>query len=260
MDLDTNTLKKLDGNQVTAFQTYESLLDMARKATAPGKADDRKRIAAFLAAELNATDPAPKEEPPKGKNNEPVKEKPPVPRYSMSARSQIIQLLGIVAGDDEVPALVTASQELTLREPVRGSLDRMRGQAATDALLAALTDVGPEYRVGVVNSLGVRGGKKVVQALQGLTDDVDNEVRLAAWDALARIPDAGSDAIIAAAAKCKCPVARLGANKARVRLAETLARSGDKAAARRIYEDIRRSDTVAPAQKQAAEIGIKALG
>jgi hypothetical protein len=47
--------------------------------------------------------------------------------------------------------------------------------------------------------------------------------------------------------------------KARVRLAETLARSGDKAGARRIYEDLRRSEAAAP-QKKAAEIGIKAMG
>lgn len=267
MDLNEKNLKTLDGDQVVAFQTYEALSGDALKSTAPGKTQDRKKIAAFLAAELNATDPDNSPDPEdkdkgkKGKGKEEKKkEKPRIVRYSFAVRNKVIRLLGIVAGGAEVPALVTAMKELELREAARCALDRVQSKAATDALIAALKDVGPEFRVGVVGSLGDRSGNKVVKALQGLADDVDHEVRLAAFDALAKIPDAGSDAVLAAAAKCKCPVARQGAIKARVRLAETLARSGDKANARRIYEDIRRSDAAGAPQKKAAEIGIKAMG
>ncbi len=259
MDLNVSTLKKLEGDQVTVFQTYQTLADMALKSTAPGKDKDRQELAAFLASELNAMDPAPPDKDDKDKKKDEKKEKPPIQRYSFAIRNQIARVLGMVAGEAEVPALAAAMKELELREAARCALDRVKGNAADEALIKALEDVGPEYRVGVVGSLGDRNGDKVVKALQGLANDLDQEVRVAAFDALAKIPDASSDEVIAAAAKCKCPIARQAAVKARVRLAETLARSGDKSNARRILEDIRRSDANAP-QKKAAEIGIKAMG
>ena len=65
-------------------------------------------------------------------------------------------------------------------------------------------------------------------------------------------------ASLAKATQAPCPGCRARANKARVRLAETLCQAGNKPAARRVYKAIRASNAGA-AQKKAAEIGLKTL-
>ena len=67
-------------------------------------------------------------------------------------------------------------------------------------------------------------------------------------------PLVGDDAPAADCARC-----RARANQARVRLAETLCKTGDKSAAKRIYNAIRRSDADAP-KKKAAELALKVIG
>lgn len=251
MDLKVEMLKSLgDADQAAAYRAYQSL-EMATLAfTAPGKETMRTEMAAFLAGQLNATDPG-------GKDNA-GKDKPPVPRYSMAVRRQIARLLGYVSGPAEVPALAAALKDLQLRESARCALDADPSPAATEALLGALHDVGPVFRVGVVGSLAGRSGEAVVKALQSLLNDEDREVRVAAADALAAIPDASSDAVLVSLSRQECRCTRDAAHKARVRLAETLARAGDKTAARRIYQEIRHGEAGEP-QKQAAERGLAAM-
>ncbi|HOA71877.1 MAG TPA: HEAT repeat domain-containing protein [Phycisphaerae bacterium] len=251
MDPKVEMLKSLgNADPVVAYKAYYSLEMAALAFTAPGRTAVREEMATFLAGELNATDPGGKDA--QGKN------KPPVPRYTIAVRRQIIQLLGYVGGAAEVPALAAALKNLELREAARCALEVNPSAEATDALLAALDDVGPEFRVGVVNALGTRGGEKVVKALQGLVNDEDREVRIAAAYALARIGDAGSDATLVALSKQECRLTRQAAHRARVRLADTLARRGDTVTARKIYQDIRHSEAGEP-QKKAAEIALAAM-
>lgn len=251
MNVKVEMLKSLgDADQAAAYKAYQSLEMAALAFTAPGKEAMQAEMAAFLAEQLNATDPG-------GKDNK-GKDKPPVQRYPMPVRRQIARLLGLVSGAPEVPALAAAMKDFELREAARCALGANPSDQATDALLEALNEVGPTFRAGVVGSLGDRKGEKVVKALQGLINDPDGEVRVAAADALARIPDAGSDKVLVMLTKQECRCTREAAHKARVRLAETLAAAGDKTAARRIYQDIRHSEAGEP-QKKAAEIGLAAL-
>jgi hypothetical protein len=251
MDLKVEMLKSLGhADPVVAYKAYNSLETAALAFTAPGKTAVREEMAGFLAGELNATD--------SGGKDAQGKDKPPVARYTPAVRRQIIRLLAYVGGASEVPALAAALKDLDLREPARCALEANRSDQATDALLAALNEVGPEFRVGVVNALGGRGGEKAAKALQGLVNDEDREVRIAAAGALARIGDAGSDATLVALSKQECRCTRQAAHRARVRLAESLARGGDKITARKIYQDIRHSEAGEP-QKKAAEIGLAAM-
>ncbi|MGL5094161.1 MAG: hypothetical protein ACRDD1_01135, partial [Planctomycetia bacterium] len=48
------------------------------------------------------------------------------------------------------------------------------------------------------------------------------------------------------------------AARARVRLAETLAKAGKKAEAKKVFQSV--AESAGPAQKKAAEIGLKNLG
>lgn len=251
MDSKTEMLKSLgDADQAKAFKAYYALETTALAFTAPDKVAPRREMAAFLAGELNATDP--------GGVDDKGKEKPPVVRYSIAVRRRIARLLGYISGPAEVPALAEAIKDLDLREEARCALDRNPSDEATAALLAALNEIGPRFRVGVVGSLGDRRGEQVVKALQGLANDEDREARIAAAEALAKIPDATSDGVLVTLSKQECRCTRQAAHKARVQLAETLADSGNKAAARKVYESVRHSEAGEP-QKQAAEIGLKGL-
>lgn len=250
MDLNATTLEKLDGDPAVSRQVLAELESMARQATAPGQDARRAEIASFLATELNAVRP--------GGKNDKGEDKPPVQRYSARVRNTIAQLLGIVGGPEQVAALALALLDLDLRESARCALDRIDSSASTSALILSLGASGPRFRAGVVNSLAARGGERVVKVLQSLVSDEDQEVRMAAVDAMAKIPDASSDAVLAGLAEAPCPCTRQAASKARIRLAEKLAQAGDGVAARRIYQAIRNSEADA-AQKKAAELGLAAM-
>lgn len=252
MDAKVEMLKSLGAaDPVAAYRAYQMLEMTALAFTAPGKESPRRDMAAMLAGELNATDPGGKDD--KGKD------KPPVARYSIGVRRQITRLLGCVAGAPEVAALAAAIKVLDLREDARCALHLNPCEEATDALVAALGEIGPRFRVGVVGSLGERRGEKVARALAQLVNDPDLEVRIAAADALAKLPDPAGDETLVLLSKQECRCTRQAAHRARVRLAETLAAGGDKNAARKIYQSIRHSEADEP-QKHAAELALKSLG
>lgn len=252
MDPKIEMLKALGNpDQAAAYRAYQSLEVTALAYTAPGKEPACREMAAFLAGELNAKDP--------GGKDENGKDKPPVLRYSMPVRRQIVRLLTYISGPAEVPALAQAMKDLDLREDARCALDRNGSQEATEALLAAIDEIGPRFRIGVVGSLGGRGGEKTIQALQPLANDEDREIRAALADALAKCAEPAVDATLVLLSKQECRITRQAAHRARLRLAETLAGKGNKAAARKIYQSVLHSEAIEP-QKHAAETALKNLG
>jgi len=244
-------VKQLGKDQETAYKANYALLQMVTRASAPDVVSQARRgeVAGQLAAELNAKT--------KPKKNKKGKEVPPELVHSAVVRSAICRLLAYVGGAGEVPALVEALGDLEVREMARLALDGNRSEEATAALVQAVEAIGPEFRVGAINALGRRKGPNVVAALRKAAEDDDPEAALAAVEALANFADPSVDAVIAKAAGAKCAKARARANKARVRLAETLRKAGNKAAARAIYKAIAASDAD-QVQKRAAETGLKA--
>ena len=244
--------KQLGGDQEAAYRAYKALAEIVTRASAPDNDQERAAAAADLAAELHA-----RGEPKKDKNG---KEKPGDLIHSSRTRAKIARLLSYVAGAGQVPALTELLGVLDVREMARFALDRNASTEATDALIKALDEqVGPDFRVGVVNALSKRTGANVLKALKQATQDEDRPVRIAAVEALSRFPDPGHDVLIAEATQADCRRCQARAHKARVRLAETLGKAAKKSAARRIYNAIRSSDADDP-EKKAAEIGLKAIG
>ena len=234
-----------------AFKGYKQAEDAATRATAPGKESARAELAAALAAELNAKTAPRKDE--KGKTIGPE------PMYKPVVHGKICRLLACVAGAKEVPALVEALGNLSVREPARCALAANASAEATEALIKALEEVGAEFRVGVVNALGKRPGEKVVSVLRkAAAGDEAPEVRIAAVEALANIPEPANAEVVLKATQCKCPVGATRAWKAAVRLAENLRKVGMKSEAAELYRKIEASGP--KAQKAAAGIGLKAKG
>ena len=235
-------------DQGKVYQAKRALAAQSAAAGAPGKDAERAKLAAELAKAEAATKP--KDE----------KDKTPVPVYSANVRGEIARALSEVGGDMEVPALKQALADFDAREMARFALDRMTCQAATDALAeAAVSAVGAEFRVGVVNALGRRSGSGVVDVLKKCASDFDPHVRLAAAEALANHADASGDALLVEAGRQPGHRAALRMSKARLRLAETLVRAGQQDAGKKIYQSFAQSDAGA-AQKMAAQQALTQLG
>ena len=228
----------------TAFKAERELTHIVEHAADPSKAKERDEVAAVLAAGLNAMT--------EYKDGDKTRTRL---THSTGSRRHIARCLSFVGGEKEVGALAKAAEDFNLREMARFALDRNPSAAATMALIGALDHVGTDFRVGVVNALAQCGCDKSANALRSVAVDSDVEVRLAAVEALANFANPAHDEIIASAAGAGAPRAKTRVAKARIRLAETLRKAGDQAAATRIYKTIQRAN-VKPAQKKAAELAL----
>ena len=235
-------------DQVQQYRARRGLTEMTAAAGAPGKEADRAALAASLAKAIAATRP-------RADND-----KTPVAVYSSRVRDELARALAEVGGDMEAPALKQELADFDAREMARFALDRMTCQAATDALAeAAIGAVGAEFRVGAVNALGRRSGSGVIDSLKKCAADAEPHVRLAAAEALANHADASADALLVAAGKQPGPRAALRMSKARLRLAGSLTKAGQKDAAKAIYQSVAQSEAGEP-QKKAARQALAQLG
>ncbi len=237
-------------DQRRAYRARKMLTDLAHLSAEPGKEPLRELIAGELASELNVRGPTKKDD----KGNE----SPGDMVHTAASRVKVAYVLAECGRADAVPALVEAMKDLDVREPARFALDRNRSPEATRALIAILNDVGSRFRVGVIGALGHREGDDVLARLRkAATEDIDAEVRIAAVEVLANFPDPTNDRIIADAAQNGEPAHARRAQRARVRLAETLRNTGKTDAAADVYKGIE-SGNAGEAQKEAARIGLKA--
>ena len=168
-----------------------------------------------------------------------------------------------MGSDAEVPALVQTLSDFDVREMARFALDRIPTAEAAKALAEADDKlVGEEFRVGVTNALGKRRDAVAVEALKKATSDTSSEIRLAAAEGLALQPDASGDTAILEVRKqlgSASPRAAKRMDIARLQLAATLAKAGQKDAARGIYQGLA-SDGADEAQKKAAKSALEHLG
>lgn len=226
------------GNEQEVYKGKLALRRAVAAAGAPGREAERAEVAAKLAAALAD-----------GKT------------YSARARCTIAEQLADVGGDAEVPALEAALGDLEVRGAARWALDRIPTAAATAALVKSANEsIGARYRTGLMNSLGQRTGEGVVEALKRwAAEDPLMEVRLAAAEALANHPDPTSYAVIMKVMEGPLTAQEKGRLwKASLRLAGTVAASGNKQAAGRMFRAIAGGSGPAP-QKKAAQAAAEAL-
>lgn len=225
--------KLADGDQAAAYQAFAALQFACYSTKDPAKQAEKAALAAALAAELTAmVEVQPGDGGKKKKDNE----KPELrPKHSNRVRNLLLQLLALVGTEAEVPALSGFLGDFELREAARMALHTIPGAAASQALAQALDKAaGPEFRIGLVNSLAYRQCGPSLEAIRKALDDADAGVRMAAVDALAKRADPAHDKLLTdavKAGKCGCDAVC----RARVRLAGNLADKGNKAAAKRIF-------------------------
>jgi type 1 glutamine amidotransferase/HEAT repeat protein len=104
----------------------------------------------------------------------------------------ICRKLSVIGTKDSVPTLAAmltekATSPIEPADMARYALERIPGPEASQALLDALEKTTGKAKVGIINSLGARGYRKVVKQLSPLISDSDKQVAEAALSALGKI-------------------------------------------------------------------------
>jgi HEAT repeat protein len=97
------------------------------------------------------------------------------------------RILRVVGTEDSIDALGALLADEELSHIARYALEPMRYPEADKALRDALGKTTGKVKVGIINSLAMRGGTQNISALLALLNDVDSEISNAAAWALGRI-------------------------------------------------------------------------
>jgi HEAT repeat protein len=157
---------------------------------------------------------------------------------SYAAKDFVCRELSVVGTEASVPALASMLTDEKVSDIARYALERIPGAAADDALRQALSKAKDKAKVGIINTLGVRGDKKAVVALAGLVTDTNETVAVAAVAALSRIDDKSATDAIAKAKDKATGTVKAVALDAYLRCADRLAAKGEKDAAGAIYKQL----------------------
>ncbi len=157
---------------------------------------------------------------------------------SYAAKDFVCRELSVAGTEASVPVLASMLTDDKVSDISRYALERIPGPAVDDALRKALSKANGSAKVGIINTLGVRGDKKAIDALAKLTNDVNETVAVAAVAALGRIDDKSATDAVAKVKDKGAGAAKTAATDAYLRCADRLAAKGDKAAAGAIYKKL----------------------
>jgi len=169
----------------------------------------------------------------------------------------ICQALQWAGHDEAVPALGRLLLDPELVEPATMALMAI-GRGAAEQFLAAAAKAKGKCRLNVVQGLAAVGNDRALPVLRGALADREREVRLAAAWGLARLADKQSAAKLLAAAKEAEGWERIQLAKHCLVLAERLAGMGDKAAAKGIYQTLKKNHS-GPGEKHIAAAAQRGL-
>ena len=163
-----------------------------------------------------------------------------------AAKDFVCRQLSVVGTEASVPALASMLTDEQYCDMARYALERIPGAAVDDAFRQALSKAAGKAKIGIVNTLGVRGDKKAVSLLVELINDSNQMMAGAAVAALGRID---APAATEAIAKAKDKVT--GSLRAQVldaysQCAGRLAAKGQKDAAFAIYKQLYAASEPAP--------------
>jgi HEAT repeat protein len=173
----------------------------------------------------------------------------------------LCQELGWVGRREDTAALAKLLTDEELSAPASMALAAIREGAAAE-FRAAWPKAQGAPRRNIMDGLAALAEPESGPLFQEAIDDEDREVRIAAAAGLASLGDADSAEILLKAADGAEGWERIQATKHCLVLAEKLGESGDKDAARHIYEHLRKTRGADSEQyiREAAERGLAAVG
>jgi len=173
---------------------------------------------------------------------------------SRAAKRFVCQRLGLIGGEECVPALARMLTKPNVSDMARYALERLLTSRADDALRDALSKADGKAKVGVINSIGARRSVGAASSLGQLLNSTDAAVAEAAAWALGQIAD--DEAVdVLSAAESEDRAVRRAILDARLACAERLAADNRHADAQAIYKELDADDTP-PAIRHAAACGL----
>jgi HEAT repeat protein len=115
---------------------------------------------------------------------------------SRDAHDYVCRKLSMIGTAASVPALAALLSNTDRSHMARYALQRIHVPEAGDALRTALSQLNGNLKIGVISSLGARGGAKSVAPLAALLNDGDATIARAAALALGAIGTAESAAAL----------------------------------------------------------------
>jgi len=150
-------------------------------------------------------------------------------------RRFILEELRIAGSADAVGTLAALLVDPDLGDAALFALESSTAPAAAEALRAALPSAKDRMRAAIIRALGWKGDAAATGAILPEAESEDAAVRLAAFDALARLGEPRAEPIIRGGIEKGSGRERLEAAHAYLRLAEKLLGSGKRREARDMY-------------------------
>ena len=167
----------------------------------------------------------------------------------VAAKDAVCRMLRTIGSTASVPALAALLADEKLFHMACYAMERMPAQEAGQAMRTALPRAAGKQKIGLIGALGVRGEADSVEPLRSLLAAGDPTIATAAALALGEIGSlAAAEALVAAEANAG---AKLAIGDASLACAEKLLASGNKSAAKAIYEKLLSSDPAKQVQVAA---------
>jgi len=116
---------------------------------------------------------------------------------TLDSKEFICRKLSVIGSEDSVPTLSAMLPRPGTADMARYALERIEGEAVDKALRKTLIIAAGKKKVGIINTLGVRGDEKSVGVLAGLIYDNDLQLATAAVAALGQIGNSRAAAVLA---------------------------------------------------------------
>ena len=203
-------------NRDAALAALRSLDAIVHSSAAPGSTT-RKEVAAALAAILGD-------------------EKVKLP-LKVTVKQHVLDLLGSVGEDEEVPAIRKALQDTEIRDFARKALQRIPGDAAAKALMDATSGATGEWLDALLITVGTKRAACCIPELAKIAES-RGAGSVAAAMALARIADEATVPVVINVVKWATPPARGLLTDDLVRMGDLIREKGNAQLAGRIYASV----------------------
>ena len=163
---------------------------------------------------------------------------------SLAWQDFLCRQLSLVGGDASVTPMVKRLQEPDTADMARFVLERLDSDQVNPALCAVLAEIKGDVRIGVVNTLGVRGDTEAVNILAPLLKDNSRELDEAVIAALGQIASDKAIGILTDALSTTDGTREQRLYQALLVAADKRARQGDQTNAIKVYQQVARSSYI----------------
>ena len=157
---------------------------------------------------------------------------------TLASKQFICRQLSIIGTDQSVPVLSGMLLKADTSNMARYALERIPGETVNEALRNALGKTEGLPKIGVINTLGMRGDRKAVSQLAKLTDSRDAQVASAAVAALGHIASPEAAKALAGAKGKARGTLKDQVLDAYLKCADEYVARGERPQALKIYEEL----------------------